>query len=203
MKKLALPQGSKLLDLSCGLGHFLFAAAEFDPGLELHGLDHSAFAVSQARRRVPSARVLRGDAMKLPYKNASFDAVTCIGSLEHYPDSDRGLAEISRVLRKGGKAFVYVPNLFFLGYIYFAFLRGETPHEAGQNEYERFETRQGWEGLIRKHGFLIEDETKHNEMYATTRLPGFVKAAYGLLLEPFIPFNLSYCFGYWLSKGDS
>lgn len=203
LRKLDPPKNGKLLDLSCGLGHFLKAAREYDPTLQLHGADHSAFAVAEAAKRVPGAKVRRADAMKLPYKDRSFDVVTCIGSLEHYPDSGRGLSEINRVLKNGGKAFVYVPNLFFVGYIYLTWKTGETPHEAGQNEHERLETRQGWEELIHKNGLSVEDVTKHNEMYATTRAPAAAKALYAALIEPFIPMNLSYCFGYWLRKKET
>src|SRR5260221_10613866 len=98
LKRLDPSKGAAFLDLSCGLGHFLKAAREYDPSLKLHGLDHSAFAVKEAQKRVPSAKIIRGDAMRLPYKSGTFDALSCVGSLEHYPDSEKGVAEIARVL---------------------------------------------------------------------------------------------------------
>lgn len=200
LRRLNCAPGSSLLDLSCGVGQFLTAARDSDPTLKLHGLDHSKVACEETRRRVPTAKVKQGDALATGYPSNHFDTVTCIGSLEHYPDSGLGLKEIYRILKPGGKAFVYVPNLFFLGYIYLTYKTGETPHEAGQNLYERHETRQGWEDLIRKYGFEIEAVTKHNEMYATGRVPGIVKLIYALFIEPFVPLNLSYCFGFWLKK---
>jgi SAM-dependent methyltransferase len=200
LRQLKAAPGSRLLDLSCGVGQFLAAARDADASLELHGLDHSKVAVEETRRRVPSAKVRQGDAMGTPYAKGYFDTVTCIGSLEHYPDSARGLQEIYRILKPGGRAYVYVPNLFFLGYIYLTWKTGETPHEAGQNQYERFETRQGWEDLIKAAGFVIRDVTKDNEMYATNRVPALVKLGYRFLIEPLVPLNLSYCFGFWLEK---
>jgi SAM-dependent methyltransferase len=200
MRDLAPAPGSRLLDLSCGLGYFLKAAHEADPSLRLYGLDHSAFAVREARGRVPSAKLRVGDAMAQPYKDRSFDIVTCLGSLEHYPDPDRGVAEIRRVMKDGGKALIYVPNLFFLGYIFLTWRSGETPHEAGQNEYERFETRQGWEDLFARHGLKVTAVGKHNAMYATERVPWIVRAIYAAVVEPFVPLNLSYCFAYHLVK---
>jgi len=200
MRSFDPPKGCKFLDLSCGIGQFLEAARDHDPTLQLHGLDHSQVAVEQSRARVPEAEIRRGDAMKTPYKAKSFDAISCMGSLEHYPDSGRGVAEIARMLKDGGKALIYVPNLFFLGYILLVWRTGETPHEAGQNEYERFETRQGWEELFSKNGLRVLKVSKHNDMYATDRVPGFVKLAYRLLVQPFIPLNLSYCFGYVVEK---
>jgi SAM-dependent methyltransferase len=198
--RLAPPPGGKLLELSCGLGQFLEVLRDRRPDLKLHGLDFSPFAVAQARRLVPQAKVVAGDAMKLPYPAASFDMVTCLGALEHYPDSGQGLKEIARVLKPGGRAFVYVPNQFFLGYIYLVWRSGETPHEAGQNQYERFETRQGWEGLIDAAGLTVDSVSKHNDMYATERLPGWVRAAYQAFIRPCVPLNLSYCFGFSVSK---
>lgn len=200
LRRLAPASGSRLLDLSCGLGYFLLAAWRHDSGLQLHGLDHSVYAVGEARVLVPSAELRVGDAMRLPYKDASFDAVTCLGSLEHYPDSERGAAEISRVLKPGGKALVYVPNQFFLGYILLVWRSGETPHEASQNLYERFETRQGWEALLERHGLRVRRVEKHNDMAATNRVPAWVRWVWAALVEPFVPLNLSYCFAFYCEK---
>ncbi|HXC65127.1 MAG TPA: class I SAM-dependent methyltransferase [bacterium] len=200
LRNLEPKPGGRLLDLSCGLGYFLMAAREHDASLRLEGLDHSAYAVREAQARVPEARVRRGDALKQPYPDNRFDTVTCLGSLEHYSDPEQGLAEIHRVLKPGGKALIYVPNLFFLGYIFLVWRSGETPHEAGQNEYERFETRQGWEELLKRQGFSITRVTKHNEMYATNRVPRPLLWLYALLVERWVPLNLSYCFGFYVVK---
>jgi ubiquinone/menaquinone biosynthesis C-methylase UbiE len=200
LRRLAPKPGGRLLDVSCGLGYFLKAAREYDPSLQLEGIDHSAFAVANASRRLPGVRLRVGDAMRLPYKSASFDTVTCLGSLEHYPSPEKGAAELARVLKPGGKALVYVPNQFFLGYIYLVWRTGETPHEAGQNEYERFETRQGWEALLTRQGLRVVEVRKHNEMFATERVPAWVKTLYGLFVEPFVPLNLSYCFAFYCVK---
>ena len=157
-------------------------------------------AAAAAARRAPYARVVVADALKTGLPQGSFDLITCLGSLEHYPDPAAGLKEIHRLLADGGRAFVYVPNLFFLGYIYLVWKTGEEPHEAGQNEYEYFHTRQGWEELIRGAGFRIVSVGKHNEMFATRRAPEWFKAFYHLLVEPWIPLNLSYCFAFTLEK---
>ncbi|MES2201630.1 MAG: class I SAM-dependent methyltransferase [candidate division FCPU426 bacterium] len=200
LRELSPKPGARVLDLSCGLGYFLKAAREYDPSLKLEGLDHSAYAVAQSAARVPEAKVNVGDALKQPYAAKSFDVVTCLGSLEHYPDSEQGLAEIHRVLKDDGLALVYVPNLFFLGYLYLVWKTGETPHEAGQNEYEHFETRQGWEEMLARQGFKVVKVTKSNEMFATERVSLPVRILYSLFVEPFVPLNLSYCFGFYIRK---
>lgn len=195
--------GADLLDLSCGQGLFLKTAGQRRPDLKLHGLDLSKGAIRTAASLVPRARLKAGDALRTGYAPGSFGAVTCLGALEHYPDSSLGLAEIRRILKDGGRAVVYVPNLFFLGYIYLVWRSGETPHEAGQNEYEHFETRQGWEAMIQARGFRILKVRKYNDMFATDRVNGLVKALYQGLVRPFIPLNLSYCFAFLVEKDPS
>lgn len=78
-----------------------------------------AFAVDIAEPMVRQARsefppgALRGavaDVRRMPFGAGSFDAVYSMGTIEHFPDSERALAEIARVLRPGGVAIVGVPN---------------------------------------------------------------------------------------------
>jgi SAM-dependent methyltransferase len=198
LRENGIPSGASLLDLSCGQGLFLKAA--FEGGLRVTGLDLSRTAVARARARVPGAKVVVGNAEKLPFKKSSFDWVTCWGSLEHYANPEKALDEIRRVLKPGGRAVLYVPNLFFLGYIYLAWRTGETPHEAGQDQFERLQTRQGWEDMFKRHGFRVESVGKNNDMSGTGRVPRWMTWAYGLLVEPFVPLNLSYCLLYVVSR---
>ena len=192
--------GKTLLDLSSGQGLFLQSAAMLDPSLKLYGLDLSKKAVADARKRLPDAKIKVGDAMKTGYKTGSFDYVTCLGSLEHYPDPVRGAKEIARILKKGGRTLVQVPNLFFLGYIYLVWKTGEEPHEAGQNQYEWFHTRGGWEEIFDEAGLKIVGLEKYNDMYATERVPRWMVWLYTIFIQPLVPMNFSYCFCYVLEK---
>jgi SAM-dependent methyltransferase len=51
-------------------------------------------------------RFVQGSALELPFEAGDFDAVVSIGSIKHWPDAARGLAECARVLRPGGPLFV-------------------------------------------------------------------------------------------------
>jgi ubiquinone/menaquinone biosynthesis C-methylase UbiE len=179
---------------------FLKHSGKSFQGLELHGLDHSPFAVKVTSQQVPGVKAKVGDALATKYPAKHFDTVTCIGSLEHYPDSVLGLREIHRILKDDGQALIFVPNLFFLGYIYLVWRTGEPPHEAGQNEYERFETRRGWEELFEKVGFQVESCEKYNEMVATQRMPNFIRVLFNWFVAPLVPLNLSYGFSYVVRK---
>lgn len=53
-----------------------------------------------------------GDILNLPFRDESADAIICNAVLEHVPEPQKAIKEMYRVLREGGKIFVYVPFLF-------------------------------------------------------------------------------------------
>jgi SAM-dependent methyltransferase len=70
-------------------------------GCEVVMLDVSPRMVELARARGVDARV--GDVQALPFEDATFDCAVAAWMLFHVPDLDRGLAELARVLRPGGR----------------------------------------------------------------------------------------------------
>ena len=84
-------KGHALLDVGCGTGLLLKTAAA--AGLQTYGLDLSDAAVAMSRKNSPTSQVVQGEGEHLPFADAQFDYVCCIGSLEHYADVERGLAE--------------------------------------------------------------------------------------------------------------
>ena len=57
----------------------------------------------EARKRIENAEALVGDAESLPFQDETFEAVICGFGLFFFPDADRALGEIRRVLRPGGQ----------------------------------------------------------------------------------------------------
>lgn len=106
-----LEPGNVVIDIGCGTGTLLLAAADRVGSLgALHGVEPSAEMAAHARhkaeaRKVPLA-VVEGSAKSLPYPPASFDAAFCTLVLHHLPRSMRDVAirETRRVLRPGGRA---------------------------------------------------------------------------------------------------
>jgi len=94
--------GGSILDLCCGHGNTSDALIE--TGAAVTGLDFSPAMLALARRRVPGAKFVEGDAASLPFQADSFDAVVCNVGFGHLPDPHSVLREISRVLRPGGIA---------------------------------------------------------------------------------------------------
>jgi MPBQ/MSBQ methyltransferase len=89
------------LDAGCGTG--FQAAVLASLGYHTHGLDLSAGLLAVARRRRERVTLTRGTIEALPYKDATFDAVTCCGSTLSFVDAPaRAVAEVGRVLRPGG-----------------------------------------------------------------------------------------------------
>jgi len=96
-----VPAGARrVLDLGCGTGFFLAELDQKHPGAV--GLDISHEMLKVSGRYVPRARVVTGDAEKLPFRPAAFDAVFCKGSLHHTRDHLGFLANCREVLTPEG-----------------------------------------------------------------------------------------------------
>lgn len=102
-----IPPGAKVLEIGCGDGGGAgIFSRRFAPSL-YHGLDvdPAMVRVAAGRRkgRAGDGRLfVLGDAERLPYRDAAFDAVVNFGIIHHLPDWRKGVAEVARVLRPGG-----------------------------------------------------------------------------------------------------
>lgn len=101
VRAVAAGPGCEALDLCCG--HGIVARGLADAGARVSALDFSPAMLEMARALVPEAQVFEGDAMALPFGEASFDAVTIGFGIPHVPDPAAVLAEARRVLRPGGR----------------------------------------------------------------------------------------------------
>jgi demethylmenaquinone methyltransferase/2-methoxy-6-polyprenyl-1,4-benzoquinol methylase len=124
--------GRTALDLCCGTGDVAFALAR--TGTEVTGLDFSQpmldVAHQRATREGASVRFVRGDAQRIPFPDASFDAVTISYGLRNLADWRTGLREMRRVAKPGGRVLVLdfgKPPLRAWRAAYFAYLRIGVP----------------------------------------------------------------------------
>jgi demethylmenaquinone methyltransferase/2-methoxy-6-polyprenyl-1,4-benzoquinol methylase len=103
---LARPE-ARVLDICCGTGDMTSALLSLRPanGEPVTGLDFSAEMLSRARTKYAEANAIwvEGDAMHLPYADASFDLVTSAFGFRNLANYADALAEIYRVLRPGGQ----------------------------------------------------------------------------------------------------
>ncbi len=139
----------KLLDVACGLGVLLQAATEYTPNL--HGIDVSAVAIAHARKRLPRAELLVGNAEHLPYESGTFDLITCLGSLERMIDRRAALAEMRRVGRSGARYCFLVRNSNTRSWQYLAGV--EAQHRSGG--HADADTIRNWTDLFESAGFRI------------------------------------------------
>lgn len=100
-----IPFGARTLDLACGSGPNL----RLRPREPWIGLDHSASELLRARRSGTN-NVLDGDATSLPFADGSFDAVVCSMALMLIQPLERALAEVHRVLTRGGLFVFTMPG---------------------------------------------------------------------------------------------
>jgi SAM-dependent methyltransferase len=120
-ERLGLRPYDKVLDLGCGFGRHAFEAAR--RGASVVALDAgeeevlgvaATFAAMVEAGELPSdslhANVVRGDALHLPFPDATFDRVICSEVLEHIPEDLSAMRELTRVLRPGGTMAITVPR---------------------------------------------------------------------------------------------
>jgi demethylmenaquinone methyltransferase/2-methoxy-6-polyprenyl-1,4-benzoquinol methylase len=93
--------GDRVLDACCGTGDLALAARA--AGGRVTGLDFSEPMLERARRKSDQVEWVRGDALDLPFADGSFDAATVGFGVRNVADLARGLAELRRVLREGGR----------------------------------------------------------------------------------------------------
>jgi demethylmenaquinone methyltransferase / 2-methoxy-6-polyprenyl-1,4-benzoquinol methylase len=96
--------GSRALDVGTGTGDLAIELAR--RGAAVTGLDFAPAMLEIARRKAPDVAFERGDALALPHGEGEFDAVTVGFGARNFSDLDRGLQEMARVTRPGGRVVV-------------------------------------------------------------------------------------------------
>lgn len=116
LDQLGVRAGDRLLDVGCGEGRHCFGALE--RGARVVGLDLDLPSLrkghgplrARAKEVGGSGVMLRGDAFRLPFADASFDRAICSEVMEHVHDYGAAARELARVVRPGGTAAVTVPT---------------------------------------------------------------------------------------------
>ncbi len=151
-----LKRGKRLLDVGCGKGTLVeIAEDKFDV---IHGCDISETALYEAKGRCMMATCVDLNAETLPYRDDSFDCVTCLEVVEHVMDPLHLLKNIYRVLGPKGSLVLTTPNVRYMRNLYRLIFQGRFPHTTtdafvwGGGHIHYF-TRKDMNYLLKEAGF--------------------------------------------------
>ncbi len=163
----------QILDLCTGTGDIALWLAKACPDADIVGLDFSEnmLETAEKRRRTDGAKHVsfrHGSALELPFEEGSFDCVTISFGLRNLPSYDKALAEIHRVLRRGGHFFCLDASYptsplvkpFFRLYFKYIMPQSGNLFAAHKEEYrwlnqstEAFLSKKELAGLMEETGF--------------------------------------------------
>ncbi|MGH9136405.1 MAG: class I SAM-dependent methyltransferase [Acidimicrobiales bacterium] len=107
---LGVRAGDRVLDLGCGFGRHAYEAVR--RGCRVTAVDYSLAELKDVSARfaeLGAGSTTNGDAVHLPFADASFDRIIASEVLEHIDDDASAITELARVLRPGGTMAVTVP----------------------------------------------------------------------------------------------
>lgn len=151
---LAAQPGERVLDLGCGDGQLTRRMLE--NGLEVRGVDASSAMVAAARAQGVCAD--EAAAEKLPYSDASFDAVFSNAALHWVRGQDEMMAEVHRVLKPGGRFVAEMGGHGNVAAIRVALIAVLEKHGYGGAEdgVNYYPTPEAYTRRLERHGFTVE-----------------------------------------------
>lgn len=114
----------RILDVACATGMSFRFLSQYG---DIRGIDISEETIRLCKTRGID-RIVRCDAMKLPFRDGSFDLVLALDALEHFPDDALAIREIRRVARPDALVLVTVPAYMFLW----------SPHDVAFHHFRRY-----------------------------------------------------------------
>lgn len=173
----------KVLDVACGTGDM--AVELLRQGCSVTGVDLSKEMMAIAKRKAPQAEYRLADVERLPFGDASFDAVTCAFGVRNFVHLEQGLHEMLRVLKPGGRMVILelaTPDSSLIRPFYTFYTRRIIPwlgqRLAGSREaytylprsIERFPKGDAFLQLIQNSGFRIQDSCQRKLTFGVCRM---------------------------------
>jgi SAM-dependent methyltransferase len=147
---------TRILDVGCGTGWFAAALKRYSPTKTVVGVDTNLDGLAKSQGRLLP---IRASAVRLPFRKETFDGVAAKAVLEHLVYAAGGVIEFHRVLKRGGRVLVSVPDV-------------NSRHFWDDYTHVRPFTKKSLNRLLEENGFLVE------RMWYTCSMPGL-----GILLR--------------------
>jgi len=171
---------NKVLDLCAGTGDFAFAVKEKAPNAQVVLSDFSKPMLVLAKgkgQKQTGLTYVESDALKLPFQDMTFDTVVCGFGMRNLDSLEKGVKEMARVLRPGGKAVIlefFKPTGLWANLAYAFYINAIMPVRGGaiskdkgayeylRNTSKKFSSVADFKALLEKNGFKdlsIESKT--------------------------------------------
>ncbi|GAB4482286.1 MAG: hypothetical protein OHK0031_04820 [Anaerolineales bacterium] len=183
-----LPTSGVVLDLGCGDGKLTLILFGNLPknDLTLIGIDGDADETDQAAHSSFYSRIHTCLASNIPEDSESFDAVISNSVLEHIDDIEKTIAEVSRLLKKGGKFIFTVPAPDFHACLYGALNRRASRQNYLQDmdkrlAHYRYWSLLQWQEILAKYGLHVAAHTEYLTFYEVRRWELISRLTAGIL----------------------
>jgi demethylmenaquinone methyltransferase/2-methoxy-6-polyprenyl-1,4-benzoquinol methylase len=104
-----IDENSLVLEVGSGTGYTTEEIAKLVSEERIFCVDITPEQIEKARKRL-KANFIIGDAENLPFRDRTFDSTISAGSIEYWPNPAKGIEEMARVTKKGGKVVVLAPR---------------------------------------------------------------------------------------------
>ena len=157
-----------VLDWGCGHGHV--SSVMLARGLEVRSIDYWGEAATESEVTLPKFPEVQAfttaEPVRLPYEDGTFGAVLSCGVLEHVQEPPASLDELHRVLKPGGRLYVYkLPNR--TSYLELIARRSGRMHYHGQSVNDTIYTESSARELVAAHGYRVEEVSLANMLPLT------------------------------------
>ncbi|WP_457590886.1 methyltransferase domain-containing protein [Geoglobus sp.] len=103
-------RGDLVLEVGCGTGFTTEEIVSRVGEENVIAVDLTPEQMEKAVRRFENAEFIRGDAENLPFRDSTFDAAISAGSIEYWPNPQKGVQEMARVTKSGGRVVILAPR---------------------------------------------------------------------------------------------
>lgn len=114
IKRIRLEEKENILDIGCGDGRFLEKLSHIQENSNYYGIDLSSNVINLAKK-IKNINFSVGESETLNFDNNHLDKIFCLNSFHHFPNIEKSLAEMERVIKVGGEIIIgdiWIPPIF-------------------------------------------------------------------------------------------